>query len=71
MDDQTISNHINKNKYTKDLYTQDIDRDESIRILFWIKLRITSLCSYIKQWFNDNNLLVEDDGCGDTRKTKI
>ena len=71
MDDQTIGNHINKNKYTKGLYTQDIDRDESIRILFWLKLRISSLCSYIKQWFNDNNLLVEDDGCGDTRKTKI
>lgn len=71
MDTQTIKDMIQTNKYMKDLDVTNIDRKEAMRVLFWIKLRISSLCSHIKQWFDDNNLLIEDNGCGDTRKLKL
>jgi hypothetical protein len=55
-----------------------ISASEMVRIIYWgtMNKAVTvthpppSLCSELRKWFETNNLLDIDKGCGDTTKQK-
>lgn len=62
---------IKKNKYVQDRYNNKLSENELRRILFWGKQQIKPICTYLRNWFENNKLLVEDPGCGKIGKIKI
>jgi hypothetical protein len=62
---------IKKNKYVQDRYDNKLPEDELRRILFWGKQQLKPLCRYLRTWFENKGLLVEDQGCGQMGKVKI
>lgn len=66
-----LLSEISKNKYVKEYADSKLSIDELRRILFWGTQQIKPMCSYIREWFNSKNLLVEDPDCGKMGKVKI
>jgi hypothetical protein len=44
--------------------------DLIIRLAFWYKLSRSNICVHLREWFEKNNLLVEDNSCGVQTKRK-
>ena len=71
---------IQKSKYIKDMFKNKnkLNATEMVRIIYWGTMNKTvtptnpppSLCSEIRKWFEINNLIDIDKGCGDTSKQK-
>lgn len=71
---------IQKAKYIKDMFKDNskLTSDEMVRIIYWGTMNKTvtptnpppSLCTEIRNWFENNNLIDIDKGCGDTTKQK-
>lgn len=59
---------INKNKYINDFFSiQELNSkstEELRRILFWGQRQVKPICTYLRNWFEQNNLLVENEYCG-------
>lgn len=53
-----------------ELNPNTISENEKELVLFWCNLKKKELCYYIEKWLNENNLLVEDKGCGKGDKKK-
>lgn len=66
-----LINQLKTNKYTKSYYNDNMNTQELLRILFWGKQQIKSICTYLRDWFDSKGLLIEDPGCGITTKIKI
>ena len=64
---------IQKNRYLKKIFMNEneLDKENMRRVLYWGNIKVKQLCSKIKEWFDENNLLVEDLGCGKISKQKI
>lgn len=71
---------INKNKSIyKNVYEHEdinkLNEKELRNILYWggfdKKIGVKDMCSVIKKWFLDNNLLEEDNQCGTTKKQRL
>lgn len=71
MKKDTLLKEISKNKYVKDRASKSLSQEQLANILFWGKLQIKPTCSYMYKWFDDNNLLAEDNNCGKMGKIKI
>ena len=71
---------IQKSKYIKDMFKDEskLSSEEMVRIIYWGTMNKTvtptnpppSLCTEIRKWFENNNLIDIDKGCGDTTKQK-
>jgi hypothetical protein len=75
-----IDNNINSKKaskyrYIKELLTPKMRKEskaEDIRmLLFWGLESKNSICSELKKWFIEHNLLLEDNTCGGYDKKKV
>jgi hypothetical protein len=59
---------IKKNKYINDFFSnQELNSkstEELRRILFWGQRQVKPICTYLRNWFEQNNLLVENEYCG-------
>jgi superfamily II DNA or RNA helicase len=67
-----LVSNLTKNKYvSKDLDISSLNKKDLIRYVYWSNLKVETLCSNIKDWFDKNNLLMEDTGCGKHTKKKI
>lgn len=59
---------IKKNKYINDFFSnQELNSksaEELRRILFWGQRQVKPICTYLRNWFDQNNLLVENEYCG-------
>ena len=71
LDKNSILAELRKSKNAKDRANENSSREELLNILFWSKLMIKPTCKYLRDWFQTNNLLSEDPGCGKTGKVKI
>ena len=71
LDKNSILAELRKSKNAKDRADENSSREELLNILFWSKLMIKPTCKYLRDWFQTNNLLSEDPGCGKTGKVKI
>jgi hypothetical protein len=71
MKKDALLKEISKNKYVKDRGSKSLSQEQLANILFWGKLQIKPTCSYMYKWFDDNNLLAEDNNCGKMGKIKI
>ena len=71
LDKNSILAELRKSKNAKDRADENSSREELLNILFWSKLMIKPTCKYLRDWFQSNNLLSEDPGCGKTGKVKI
>lgn len=60
-----------KNKWLKNRVDTKTELNELRRVLFWGTRQVKPLCEYLRNWFNKQGLLVEDQGCGVMGKTKI
>lgn len=79
-DKDILWNIIQKSKYIKDMFKNKnkLSAAEMVRIIYWGTMNKTvtptnpppSLCSEIRKWFENNNLIDIDKGCGDTTKQK-
>lgn len=81
MDKKGLVSHAMKNRYlSKDKKPKSglfsvgelraMDVNELRRILFISSLRGKQLCIYLRKWFDEHGLLVEDNGCGSKSKKK-
>ena len=50
--------------------TQDAPADEMRRFIYWGNKNVEELCNSIQAWFDAQQLLVEDEGCGKQGKLK-
>lgn len=71
---------INSDEEYKKIYNKHKDniklsktptKPEKKRIIYWFKQMREPLCDILEKWFRDNNLLIEDVGCGTINKKKI
>lgn len=70
-DKNSILSDLRKSKNAKDRANENSSREELLNILFWSNLMIIPTCKYIREWFERNNLLDEDPGCGQVGKEKL
>lgn len=66
---QTLQKNFCKN-ILEELDINSISQKNKERILFWCNLKKKEICYYIQKWLEENNLLVEDRGCGKSDKKK-
>ena len=71
---QKIVNDLIKNKYIKEIYTPEqinsFDLDELKRIYYWSNQQINQMCQVLREFLEDENLLIEDPNCGVQEKKK-
>lgn len=68
LSDKQVLDKINKKKYS-DIINK-VDKNELRRILFWIEQSVATICEYLKIWFLENKLTINDYNCGITKKVK-
>jgi len=68
--DPTINPPRENSKDTKTNDMKHLTTSEMIRILYWSTRQKKDLCVYIKDWFEQHNLLIQDDECGKRGKHK-
>ena len=68
-DNQTIDK-VNNSKYINSDIINKLDINELKRILFWSEQSVKIICKYLQIWFRKNNLIINDDNCGTTKKVK-
>jgi len=62
---------VSKKKYIKE-YLSDDSSEEFIRYLaFWGTQNVKVICNSIREWFESQNLIIRDGGCGKLDKIKI
>ena len=69
-DIQVIDKIKTKSKYINSGIINKLDLDELRRILFWVEQSVKTICKYLQIWFRENNLIINDDNCGTTKKVK-
>lgn len=62
---------IKSNKELRNIVPKDnADNSLLIKLVFWYKLSRNDICINLREWFDRNNLLVEDNSCGVQTKRK-
>ncbi len=62
---------IKSNKELRNIVPKDnTDNNLLIKLVFWYKLSRNDICINLREWFDRNNLLVEDNSCGVQTKRK-
>ncbi len=63
---------IKSNKELRNIVPKDnTDNNLLIKLVFWYKLSRNDICINLREWFDRNNLLVEDNSCGvQTKRNK-
>ena len=61
-----LTNKLNSQDFLKNILpdTSNVSDLELRRILFWCSLKKPGLCLLLNQWFNNQDLLIEDKRCG-------
>ena len=52
-------------------FVEGMDTEDLLRANFWATLTKPMLCQQLRAWFDANDLLVEEPGCGNPEKSKI
>lgn len=58
-------------KYIKKYINENTSDDTILYLLFWGTQNVKIICEFIQKWFDNNNLLTQDDGCGKLDKVKV
>lgn len=73
--DLTKDEILKKLKEDKKIVTENIDekldKEQLLNILYWNTLNTIPMCHYLYNWFKENDLMIEDPGCGVMNKVKI
>ena len=72
LSEEELLEKIKTNKYVKDFYVEgeEYTKDDLVRGMYWSKIQRPEMCTKIKEWFRQNNLLREDKNCGTQNKKK-
>jgi hypothetical protein len=61
---------IRENRDLRKVVPQNVDDNLVVRLVFWYGLSRSDICVNLRKWFEENNLLVEDNSCGVQTKRK-
>jgi len=62
---------VGKKKYIKEYLTDTSTDDFILYLAFWGTQNVKVICNSIRDWFENRNLIIQDDGCGKLDKIKI